>query len=343
MRLSKRRAGMAVIAIIGCVVTLPAPPARALTITVNYEGTVPAAAKTAFNTVKSLYEHTFVNPIDVKIDVRFGTVALGATSSNFISMSYADWKTDMSNTSALYPLNTYLNTAKGTLPANDPIGLGTGNGVVYVRAANAKAIGVTAGQTTGTFPNSINGAYDAVLTFTDAANTFEYNGVGVADKYDFMDAASHELNEALGSGSQLTNIANNAVLGANTAFEPEDYFRYDASGSRSITTDPNAAVYFTYDPSLAVYLDRFNQDNNKGDRNDWIWGNFGVPASTIEVQSAVMWQNQIAPLLSPSPATPEFVVLSTLGYSVPEPSTYALAFCGLASLALARRWTRGRN
>jgi hypothetical protein len=299
-------------------------------INVNYEAGVPQAAQDAFNYVKGLYETSFYNPVTVNIDVRFTPGGLGGSDTSWVDISYANWKTDMNATSALFPGNSYLAAAKGTLPNTDPIG----NGTVEVRSADAKAIGVTAGQIIASHNNSINAAYDAVLTFNSASNFFSFTGLATSNRYDFMSTAAHELNEALGIGSNLTPLTNNAALPSQ--FEAFDFFRYNSSGNRFITTDPNAAVYFTYDPTLAVYPDRFNQDHNAGgnasaDRNDWIWGNFGTSA-TIEVQNAIGYQNQAAPLINANPTTSEYMALATLGWSVPEPSSFALMTLSLVFL-----------
>jgi hypothetical protein len=312
----------------------------AMTININYEAGVPAAAQTALNSVKGLYENLFANPITVKIDVQFVAadplVNSGAASgTNFVRMTYANWKTDLQATSALYPPNTYLSTGIGALPAADPIG----NGSMVVRTANARAIGVTNAQVTGGTAGGLNPTYDSTLTFyyPDTgvpSDIWSYNHVATAGRLDFQSFASHELNEALAIGSSLTGLANNAAL--PTRYEAEDFFRFSSAGVRLPSTNPADAVYFTYDPTLAVYPDRFNQDNANGDRNDWIWGNFGGPAATVEVQNAIGYTGQVAPLLANNPTNPEFLVLSTLGYSVPEPASIVLLVIGFGGLAAFR-------
>src|SRR5205807_424417 len=108
---------------------------------------------------------------------------------------------------------------------------------------------------------------------------------------DFMDVAAHELDEALGIGSALTGLVDNAPVPSGD-YAAEDYFRYGGSGVRSITTNPTATVYFSYD-SGNTNLAQFNQTNSalgaSGlDRNDWIYGDSGCPAAFPHVQNAIL-------------------------------------------------------
>jgi len=333
---SGRFAGLALLALSGLL--FAAPRALALTITVNYEPGVPAAAQTAFSSLVNTYNSTFVNNASVSIDVQFSGSGFGGASTLLDLISYSDWVKDMTATSGLYPANNYLATGIGTLGASDPIGAGK----VYVRGGDAGAIGVTAGQIIST-ANNQPGGYASTITFGTNSN-FAYNGKPGTNQYDFLGIASHELNEALGIGSLMNGFANNNtnVTGANNYFEGEDFFRYGTNKNHFITTDPNAKVYFSYDGGKTL-VDQFNEDNNaagnpKLDRGDWVWGNSGAPSgSHIEVQNAVTYVGQAAPLLTASPTTSEFVVLSTLGYSVPEPSALALAGVGVVLGAVVRR------
>jgi hypothetical protein len=325
-----------------CLLFVAAPSAEALNIEVNYEPGVPADAQTAFNSLVATYNSTFANTNTVSIDFQFAGSSVGNTSTLLDLISYKNWVKDMTATSGLFPGNNYLATAIGTLPGSDPIGAGS----VYVRGGDIGAIGVTAGQIISTF-NAQPGGYASTITF-GTNNNFAYNGKPATNQADFLTYASHELNEALGIGSLLNGYANNNtnVTGANNYFEAEDFFRYGTNQDHLITTDPNAKVYFSYDGGKTL-VDQFNEDNNAGgnlklDRGDWIWGNTNAPTgSHIEVQNAVAYVGQAAPLLTANPTTSEFIVLSTLGYSVPEPSAITLAGLALAaSTVLRRNWNR---
>jgi hypothetical protein len=214
--------------------------------------------------------------------------------------------------------NPFLNAAVQTLPSTSPLG-----GQVVLQDALASVLG---------FTNIGNPLYDSTLTFTNAANTFEYTGTAVSGEYDFMNVAEHELDEALGVGSTLTGLADNQAL--PTDFSAEDYFRYNSSGQRDVTTDPNAAVYFSYNGSTDVA--QFNQVNGNGDRNDWAYG-CGSPGPLVQDASGCPGVT-----IQYTSSSPEAAVLQTLGYDVaaPEPGTICLLGAGLAGIGLARRYRK---
>ena len=304
-----------------------AAAASGFKINVTYGGTVPAAAQTAFNSLVSTYQGLFNNNVTVNINVNFGNTGLGSSNTFLVSVPYSTWRAAVIANANANPGNSYAAAAAASLPANDPIGDGT----VLVRTPNARALGLSA-----------NVASDSTLTFNSAA-AFEYNGVAASGKFDFMDVAAHELDEALGIGSSLTGIANNtAIMSSSFEAEAEDYFRYSATNTRAITTNPAAFVYFSYNGG-ATNVARFNQDNtNFEDRNDWIYGNFGCPASPAYVQDGLVCSNQAVPVGS----GPEVIVLNTLGYntgpaSAPATITSPANGSTLPGSSVTFQWTTG--
>jgi PEP-CTERM motif-containing protein len=312
-------------------------PARAMTILVTYQSSVPAAAQTAFNQIVATYDQMFINPATVTIDVAFSSTL----ASNVLAESgtvrgttpYANWLGQLQAGSTANPQNAYLAAGLDSLPATDPMLANNGSGNVLLTFANALALGYTVSPV----------RFDSTLTFSTAA-TFEYNQVATPGAYDFIDVAEHELDEALGIDSALTGLTNGAAIPANTNFAGEDYFRYSGVGTRSITTTANPAnpVYFSFDggkTNVAV----FNQNNSFGDRNDWIYGDTGCPATAPGpyIQDAVTCPNEVV-LLSAN--SPEVKVLQTLGWDVaiPEPGTVELLLVGIAAIGCyqARRVRR---
>jgi hypothetical protein len=269
-------------------------------INVTYDSSVPAAAQAAFNSLVSVYETTFTTNVTVNVNVRFGNVGLGESNTEYYVESYSSWRAAMMANASANPGNTYAAAAAASLPANDPIG----NGNVFISTADARALGFIA-----------NAPVDTMITLSNAV-TYEYTGKATPNTFDFMDAATHELDEGLCIGSALTGLANNAPV-PSSLFEPEDYFRYSAPGTRDITTNPSAVVYFSYDggsTNVAQFNQTYSTLNDNGlDRNDWIYGNAGCPAATPHIQDAIECSGQAEPV--GQAGSPEVIVLSALGYN----------------------------
>jgi hypothetical protein len=83
--------------------------------------------------------------------------------------------------------------------------------------------------------------------------------------YSLFATVSHEMDEALGFGSLLNGAVNGDPAPTGPVL-PEDLFRYDQSGNRSLTTSLNATAYFSLDGSNN--LAQFNQYDG-GDFGDW--------------------------------------------------------------------------
>jgi hypothetical protein len=327
--------GFAAVAAVVVSLITGAPARAGLIINVAYGAGVPAAAVTDFNNLIATYEGAFANDITVNLAVNWGAASLGESSTLEYYESYSAWNAALGNDSRANPGNLYLTAGVASLPASDPIG----NGTVLVRSAEAKALGLV-NPNGGTTP-------DSTLTFSSTAN-FEYTGVATPNAYDFADVAAHELDEALGIGSALTGIPNNAAPPAcaskgtsGTCYEAEDFFRYSAPGTRDLTTDPTAVVYFSYNGGTTSVA-QFNQDNNAGggagaDRNDWIYGNGGCPAAAPGpyIQDAIGCPNEA--IAVGQAGSPEFIALDTLGYdAAPEPASILLFIGGICCLGALR-------
>ena len=285
---------------------------------VTYDTSVPAAAKAAFESLVSTYESVFTTNITVNIDVAFGQTGLGESSTEQISVSYSAWRAAMMANANANPGNTYAVAAAASLPESDPIG----NGTVFLNTANARALGFTA-----------NTSVDSTLTFSNSFD-FEYNGVAASGAADFKDVAAHELDEGLGIDSALTGLANNAPIPSGN-YVAEDYFRYSAAGTRAITTNPSAFVYFSNDggnTNVAQFNQAYSAEGDSDlDRNDWVYGNTGCPAANPHVQDAIICDDQAVPVGS----GPEITVLNALGYDSSTPQTITFGSLGNVTFGVA--------
>jgi hypothetical protein len=287
-------------------------------INVTYDSSVPAAAQTAFDSLVNTYQSVFTNNVSVNINVSFGVTGLGESFTQEIGVSYSTWRAAMIANANANPGNVYAVAGAASLPANDPIGRGN----IFLNTATARALGLTA-----------NTAVDSSLTFSNAV-VFEYNGVASQGAIDFIDVAAHELDEGLGIGSALTGLADNAAIPSDD-YVPEDYFRYSAAGTRAITTNPNAVVYFSYDggnTNVAQFNQAFAALGASGlDRNDWIYGNSGCPAANPHIQDAIACFGQAVAVGS----GPEITVLNALGYNSKASQTITFGLLGNVTLGVA--------
>jgi sugar lactone lactonase YvrE len=266
-------------------------------INVTYDPSVSSTAQAAFKSVINTYQNIFTSNVTVNLYVTFGVTGLGESLTEQQYFSYSAWRAAMIANANANPGNIYAAAAAASLPSSDPIG----NRTVVLNTANARALGLNAST-----------SVDSTITFSNTA-VFEYTGVASSGASDFLDTAAHELDEALGIGSTLTGLTDNSAVPTGN-FAAEDYFRYSAAGTRAITTNPNAVVYFSYNGG-STNVAQFNQSYSAQgdtdlDRNDWIYGNFGCPEATVYVQDAIACEGQAVAIGS----GPEITVLSALGY-----------------------------
>ncbi len=148
-----------------------------------------------------------------------------------------------------------------------------------------------------------------------------------------MAVTQHEIDEALGFASALNGLSNGAPAPTGPVF-PEDLFRYDQNGSRTLTTDINAQAFFSINGG-ATDLARFNQDAG-GDFSDW----YSPGGQTPQVQDAFG-----TPGAKPNLGV-ELTALDVIGYDLtaaptPEPAT--LSLLGTALLMVVRRRFRNQR
>src|SRR6185369_2143859 len=132
-------------------------------------------------------------------------------------------------------------------------------------------------------------------------------------KYSLFAVASHEIDEVLGFASALNGL-NNGDLTPTGAIAPEDLFRYDQNGARSLTTALNAVAYFSLDG--VTHIARFSQQQG-GDFSDWY-----SPGQPPQVQDAFSTAGA-APVLGV-----ELRALDVIGYTRVEHPTLTLSHVG---------------
>ena len=292
-----------------------AAPAQGLTITAAYDSTITSDPNSALITSAigdaiTFYQSIISTNINVNITFKEGG-GLGGSSTSIRTVSYTNFVNALQGHSSGDATDV---SALASLPGgtNSPV---NGNANVVLTSANARALGFTA-----------NVATDSTITL----NTSIMNYTGKAfdsSFYSLLAVVEHELNEALGIGSELnTGLTNTAVF-------VEDLFRYSAPGTRSYTTASGATAYFSVDGGV-TNIAGFNQPGCTGcsDYNDWdgtairIQNAFGTPGSTGNISMAL--------------TSPEAKVLDAIGYNfvlTPEPASFGMVGLGGIALLLLRR------
>ncbi len=286
-------------------------PARAqLTIHPVFDASItnnPDAA-TIIGTINSAlhyYEANYSNNVTITIGFADMHTGLGQSSTLIENVSYRDYY----NALASHATTDYDNTALlGIAP--DPMGRNPVNGNLQIRAtlANLRTLGFDAAPDAGANDSNI-GLNLSEMNFTRTSID--------ANKFDLTTTVWHEVDEVLGFGSALDGLENGAPAPTGP-IETMDLFRYDPSGSRSLTTNVNAQAYFAIDG--VHYLQRFNQTGG-ADFHDWYSTEPHVPS----VQDAFGTPGRYANF-----TPPELIGLDVIGYTpvVPAPSALFVILLG---------------
>ena len=292
-----------------------AQPARAGSLTFNLTfdastAAAPAGFFTAFNDAIQFYQTTYSDPITINLHVGWGEINGGSLQPGLLGESrtnqrgfftYDQMKTALTNdaTSAADA------TAIANLPAADP----TGGANFVMSNAEAKALGLLAGNAAG---------IDGFVGFlTTAPYTFDPNNRAVAGDFDFIGLAEHEISEVMGRYGLGQNGA------ATGRYSPIDLFRYTSQGVLDLT--PENGAYFSIDGGATV-INTFHCTSG-GDLSDWL-------GTTPDSFNETLTRGQALPV-----SAGDITEMDAIGFDLatPEPATQALFSLGIAALLFLRR------
>lgn len=233
------------------------------------------------NTINSAileYETRFSDPVTVSILFANMSNGLGLNFTYYGTPSYASFFNALSARSAT--TNDAIALAHITGGANNPVNGGTN---IDVTAPHLRALGFNPTPATN---------YDSVISLNLSVCNFDRITIDPT-KFDLKAAASHEIDEVLGT-----------ISGLGTAnIRPADLFRYSSTpGVRNYTNSGDNA-YFSLDG--VNLLARYNQ-NVFGDYGDW----WTAGAHTPQVQDAFGTQGS-----TPNPGV-EYTVLDAVGWTL---------------------------
>lgn len=307
-----------VLALAGALGVVANAHADGLVINASFSGFNSTAQGTIQNAI-NFYQETFSNAITVGISFAPGssTSSLGASFSQMAMISYAGYLSDLQSTASTDATDT---TALAHLPgsAASPDGFST----IYIKAANAAAIGAYPATTTG-------GSITFNMGLIAAADGGTCSG---ANCYSLMGVAEHEIDEILGLGSNAFGTFN-PVGGIGAAPFAEDLYRYTSGGALSFSASSTDAAYFSLDGSNDLV--QFNNSKTSEDAGDWVTYN---PAYVQDAEATP----GSTPLLNVN--SPEVVALDAVGYNLatPEPPSVWLLGAGVL-LLLGMGWRQQRR
>jgi hypothetical protein len=234
-------------------------------INVSYDSSVdsaPVAFKVAVAYTVSLLDAAFTNDVTLNLHVGWGEVGrapliagdLGTSEeAQAPAYSYATIRNALvANGTAPDQL-----AANSTLPATDP----TGGGTFDIGTAEAKALGLIAGNAPG---------IDGWVGFDNTASDWSFDPTATPgpNQYYLVGTIEHEITEVMGRDSMLGVNGEHYSNGWGTP----DLFRFSAPGVRQLAPGPGHTTgYFSIDNGL-TNLGSWNNHVARGDLGDWDLG-----------------------------------------------------------------------
>ena len=220
-------------------------------------GSLPAGMVEALDVAASYFDHLFANPITLHIEVGYGEITQFGQSTAITSGAEGGSVDDALWTYAqtLQTYSSHITSPDQQSAYSELAATATTGGQIDVSSAQQKAFGQSAANgsaSDGSVGFQLNGAGGISYDF----NPFER---AVANEWDFIGVALHEISHALGRISILGQGGDDSLL---------DRFRYRAAGQlqTSVTGSP---AYFSLDGG-ATNLANFDTTNL--DSSDWAPG-----------------------------------------------------------------------
>ena len=304
------------------------------------------AITSAVSTINNVY--TLSGSIPVLFQYNSSLNGGGSTSSTISTVPYNNYKSALQADSASHPANTTLHTAVVNLPSS----------LLQTITLNATFMNQVMGQAltlcynaSGSFVNTCGQQYVAVVTVSTGPNSAAYYSNAPGYNSQAVDAAEHELDEVLGAGGMGSTLKSTSI-GAPTSYGPTDLYRYASSGtgatacttagglttSLSWNTSTTAVACYSITAGASTIQDQngnYIQFNQSGGGADY--GDFATTGANV--QNAFV---SASPVLAYTQASPEALMLESIGYNVqvtatPEPATGVSVALALGAVAARRR------
>ena len=260
-------------------------PANALIFNFTPAAGTSQLAIDGFSSAGALWSSVFTDNVTVNVNINFtalGAGVLGSTSSTNQSFSYGQVYNALRNDRTSADDNLAINSLS-TKPtfnmllnytANSPKGAGSAtpfldndvdanNKTIRMTSANAKALGLVAGNTSA----------DASISFSNQFSwDFNRNDGITAGAFDFVGIAAHEIGHSLGfiSGVDILDGNSSGTFYNDNQFtyvNPLDLFRYSIDSKNAKAIDWTADTrdkYFSLDGGVTK-IASFSTGETKGD------------------------------------------------------------------------------
>ncbi|HEX3717822.1 MAG TPA: NF038122 family metalloprotease [Verrucomicrobiae bacterium] len=232
--------------------TQPTPTGLTIVPTFDSSITDDPNAATIEATIKaaiSVYQSDFSDQVTARFTYAEMSQGLGDNEAYETIVNYSAYRAALvSHATTADDATVLAHLPSGT---DNPV---NGNSQVTLKLPVARALGLQGSSSSSDATVYLHTSIMNLSSFTTDPN-----------KYSLFSTVSHEMDEALAFGSILNGLANGAPEPTGPA-QPQDLFRYDASGNRSLNTALDTVCYFSFDGTTDIA--QFNQYDG-GDFGDW--------------------------------------------------------------------------